>query len=364
MRLLFITQKVDLDDDILGVYHDWISGVAKNLEQVSVICLYRGRVNLPENVVVGSLGKEQLVGQSLVGLNRFLQRLRYLVRFYSLVWRWRNEYDVVFVHMNPEYVVLAGLFWKLFHKKIILWYAHYLANFKLRVAAALADRIMTSTRLAYPLDSKKLVVLQQGIDTEMFKSAANKKISPQFKILWLGRFAPVKNLEILLAAFAEVARRLPQATLTIIGGPTAGKSIEAAYYKKISNLVNQIGLADRIVFWAPVPHSQTPDIYRDHDLFINLTDTGSFDKTTLEAMACGVPVLVSNRAFAELFSNTTPELLCKEKDLRDLADKILAIQALSIAQRRTLGEKLRQLIIQHHDLRQLTKRLADIIRQI
>ena len=65
MRLLFITQKVDKDDDVLGVYHEWIAGLAEKLEKVSVICLYRGRVELPDNVSVYSLGKEEIANRKV-----------------------------------------------------------------------------------------------------------------------------------------------------------------------------------------------------------------------------------------------------------------------------------------------------------
>jgi len=157
-KLLFITQKVDLDDDLLGVYHRWIEGLAAKFEKISVICLYQGREKLPANVAVYSLGKE--VSSS---------RIKYLKNFYRYIWQLRKDYDAVFVHMNPEYLILGGFLWKLWGKRLVFWYAHYLANLKLRLAALFPDTIVTSTRLAYPLKSKKLLVLQQGIDTERFR---------------------------------------------------------------------------------------------------------------------------------------------------------------------------------------------------
>ena len=43
-KLLFITQKVDKDDDVLGVYHRWLEKLAEKLDMIYVICLYKGRV--------------------------------------------------------------------------------------------------------------------------------------------------------------------------------------------------------------------------------------------------------------------------------------------------------------------------------
>ena len=121
MRLLILTQKIDAEDSILGFFHEWVREFSKNTESVLVICLERGIVNLPQNVRVFSLGKES-------GSSRF----GYILNFYKLIWKYRKEYDSVFVHMNQVYVLLGGLFWKLWHKKrqkvggILNWFSNLL----------------------------------------------------------------------------------------------------------------------------------------------------------------------------------------------------------------------------------------------
>src|SRR3989338_3997811 len=96
MKLLIITQKVDKNDPILGFFHRWLEEFAKNVEKLTVICLGKGEYDLPENVRVLSLGKES--GHS---------KIKYLRRFYKYIWMERKNYDAVFVHMNPEYVILG-----------------------------------------------------------------------------------------------------------------------------------------------------------------------------------------------------------------------------------------------------------------
>lgn len=354
MKLLFITQKVDKNDDVLGVYHRWIEELASRFEKVSVICLYRGRVELPANVSVYSLGKESGAG-----------RLRYLARFYYLIISLLPQYDKVFIHMNPEYLILAGWLWKLTGKKAILWYAHYLATGKLRLAAWWADKIVTSTRLAYPLTDKKLEVLQQGIDTEKFRPTPRNKGGGKFKILFLGRIAPVKDLETLLNAFKEVYETKKDVFLTIVGGPTVGRLTEQVYYEKIKKLVEERGLSGVVAFRPAVSNDQTPAIYNDHDLFINLTITGSFDKSTLEAMACGLPVVVSNEAFSELFpEDLRDQLMFPEKNVEILAERITTLANLSPTARESIGLVLRGLVVAKHGLNDLMDRLAKAIESV
>ena len=394
-KLLFITQKVDRQDDLLGIYHRWIEELAGRFDKISVICLYQGRNELPQNVYVYSLGKEKYHDAD-VRINadqriadsknqqsassasnprhphhiksRFLYRLIYIWRFYRYLWLLRHDYNTVFVHMNPEYVILGGLLWKLWNKKIILWYAHYLANLKLRVAAFFPDLIVTSTRLAYPLKSKKLLVLQQGIDTSRFRPANPKSQipNPKFRILFLGRIAPVKHIEVLLQALAtlENSGRQP-ITLTVVGEPTAGKPDEFEYYESLKKLTEELDLT-YLVEWRPrVPNYATPEIFNGHDLFVNLTDTGSFDKSTLEAMACGLPVVVSNKAFKEIFPPPlVNQLLFEEKNYQDLAKKILEFLKLSKNDQVLIAKKMRTIIMEQHNLINLMDKLTQLIIKI
>src|ERR1700722_5572507 len=109
MKLLILTQKVDINDPILGFFHSWINTLSLRFEKVTVICLEKGQYNLPPNVKVLSLGKEYR-----------RSRFNYVKKFYSYIWSERDEYDAVFVHMNQEYVLLGSLFWKLWNKEVMM----------------------------------------------------------------------------------------------------------------------------------------------------------------------------------------------------------------------------------------------------
>lgn len=349
MNLLFITQKVDKDDDLLGVYHEWIKRLAPNFQKISVICLYKGEHELPSNVKVFSLGKES--GHS---------RIKYLRNFYKYIWQLKKEYDAVFVHMNPEYVILSGLLWRLWGKKIILWHAHYLDTFKLRIASFLSHKIFSSVKLAFPFDTPKLQILQQGIDIDKFKMQNSKcKIQERINILFLGRISPIKNLHILIDALNILKNKNINFHLDIVGDYTDKK-----YYDSVKKQVESSELSDKTSFLGRVSHNQTPEIYSNHDIFVNLTDTGSFDKTILEAMACGSLVLVSNRAFENIFSQELKNILIfKEKDVSDLTNKIQKILNLPSEKIVEMRENLRNIIIEQHSLDKLIDKLTNAIKE-
>jgi hypothetical protein len=94
--ILIITQKIDKNDSYFGFFHDWVIEFAKNCNKVTVISLETYSYDLPSNVSVFSLGKEN-------NKNKF----NYLKNLYKYIYEYRDNYDVVLCHMSPLYV-MAG----------------------------------------------------------------------------------------------------------------------------------------------------------------------------------------------------------------------------------------------------------------
>ena len=138
MRLLIITQKVDVNDDLLGFMHGWVAEFSKKYEKIIIIALGVSEINLPANVRVLSLGKE--ISKS---------KIKYLVNFYKYIWRERKNYDFVLVHMNKEYMVLGGLLWWLLGKKTALWYNHKKGNIISNFAGYLAGKIFYTSPFSF-----------------------------------------------------------------------------------------------------------------------------------------------------------------------------------------------------------------------
>ena len=116
MKLFVVTQAVDSEDPVLGFFVRWVAELAKHFERIEVVCLKEGEHDLPKNVRVHSLGKPSSAKATEGTGAQLVLRFRYAVRFKLLAWRLRREYDAVFVHMNQEYVLLAGWLWKLLGK--------------------------------------------------------------------------------------------------------------------------------------------------------------------------------------------------------------------------------------------------------
>lgn len=369
MRLLILTQKVDINDDILGFFHGWIAEFAKNCESVLVVCLYEGQHNLPGNVRVLSLGKEKFIRSNSYHSN-IIRRLVSIYRFYSYIWQERQNYDSVFVHMNHEYVLLGGWLWRLLGKKIGLWYTHKSVNFKLRIAEKMVDVIFTASKESFRLPSKKLKVLGHGIDIKKFTLLNNfsiRKISAnaefnRVNIITIGRISPIKDYETLIAAAEILQKENFKFNLQIIGGPATENDKE--YLIKLKKSVQEKGLGEEIKFIGSIPNKNIANYYQSADLFVNLSHTGSLDKVVLEAMASSLPVLTCNEALIPIISEYKGLLFFKKKDSVELAEKIKSLYLLESGIKDKMINFFQEMVARDHNLETLAVKILECYQKI
>ena len=370
VKLLIVTQKVDENDAILGFFHRWVEEFAKHCERVTVICLYEGEHHLPGNVKVLSLGKEARVQGATLrssgakrksGKRSFLARAKYILRFYRYIWRERKNYDAVFVHMNPIYVVLGGVLWRIWKKKIALWYTHKQVDLKLRVAEKLANVIFTASKESFRLPSKKVKIMGHGIDVERFtlKTVKNNK-GGKLHIITVGRISPIKDYETLVFAVEILVKKNIPICVSVIGdAPDAKQKMYASY---IHSLIKEKNLELVFSFCGTIPNKNLVQALQKADVFVNMSHTGSLDKAILEAMAIGLPVLTSNEALVSILGKENAGLMFEKGDARDFADKIIEIKNTDSNKHDKLSNELRNIVVKNHNIKNLISSLVKELR--
>ena len=296
MRLLIITQKVDINDDNLSFFHHWLEKFSEKLDKVCVICLSEGEHHLPKNTKVYSLGKE-----------RGYSKLRQLIRLEKFLLKNLSEVDGVFIHMCPIYAICSFPLAKIFKKKMVLWYLHRSMNWKLRLAEKCVDRILTASEESCRLKNrKKIEIIGHGIDISIFKPLSSNfrlRTPDIFKILSAGRISPIKDQETLIRAVDILVnqKNIKDIEVKFLGTPLEKQ--EKVYLEKLKNLVQEKKIGNYIEFFESIPNNQMPEYYQNSDLVVNLSHTGSVDKVVLEAMASGRLVLTCNEAFEDILDN-------------------------------------------------------------
>ena len=226
--------------------------------------------------------------------------------------------------MNQEYVLLAGDFWRLLGKKIYLWRNHARGNLLTRLAVLLSHKVFytspqsftarfNSPRRSLWRSAGKSIQMPAGIDTDFYRpDPLGVRIPNSF--LFLGRIAPVKKV----LEFVEWFNKLDEKFQATVAGSALPKD------KDYEELV-QSRVSDRIKFIGAVSQEEARSLYQSHETYVNFTPAGSYDKTILEAAACGTKVIVEN------------------PDLKNLENKN--------------GEELRKFVMENHSLIKLFNRL-------
>lgn len=339
-RLLIITQSVDRGDPILGFFHAWIERLAPHYAHVEVICLRVGTYALPENVSVHSLGKEK-------GRQR---TLRYIFRFYRLLFRLRGSYDSVFVHMNEEYVLLAGLAWRIQRLPVALWRNFHSGSWRTRLAVALATRVFCTSRASFTARFAKTRIMPVGVELEQFAAQEQGQRLPA-SILSLGRIAPVKRIHVLIDALLALAHQGVSFTAAIYGDPL---SADKEYYDALQRKVGDAGMEANITFHPGVPHRETPSIFEKYEMFVNLSPSGMYDKTIFEAAAAGTLPIASS---SDYVVEAPPVLGLVSVDADSVATQLKQVMGLTAQEKQILAEEVRSLA-EAQDLSRLVERLV------
>jgi glycosyltransferase involved in cell wall biosynthesis len=123
-------------------------------------------------------------------------------------------------------------------------------------------------------------VIPNGVDVQQFHPAAATPAG--LEVLCVARLIPRKGLHHLVEAMPLVS----EARLTIAGSGTEQENLEA--------LAARLGVGERVRFLGAVPHGDLPEVYRAASVFVLPSMNEGVSNTVLEAMASGLPVLLTD----------------------------------------------------------------------
>lgn len=354
MNLLIYNLRVDSNDDVLGFTTEWINGLAKYFDNVYVVTMYLGELAVAKNVRVFSLGQESGYSK-LRRLFIFYKTLFFLIR--------ENKISICFSHMNQLFVALSGPILKFKKIPVVLWYAHGHVPFFLRVAHYFSDRIVSSGVSGFRLKTNKLKIVGQGIDVSRFCASSTQSVKSVYRILSVGRISSIKKLELLLHAVSELPCHTKDHRIVevfFVGRPLTKNDYE--YNEYLRKLVKDLGLEGRVKFLDSLPFCSIDKAYKEADLFVNTSSTGSMDKAILEAMASELPVVTSNVAFRELLEDFRELCFVDFECTLSLKNKIRLHLEMEPSKKIILGINLREIVKINHSFDGLCLQITTILK--
>lgn len=355
MRLVFVTQKLDREDPILGATVAKARALAQRVDELHVLCLTEREHGLPDNVRISHFGAS----------TRARRGLRYERVLADAL---RRRPDGLLAHMCPIYLVLAAPLAKPLRVPLLLWYTHWTLDRTLMLATRLADAALSVERLSYPLDSPKVIALGHGIDVEDFtpRDGGGAGGDGTLRLLALGRTSPSKGFMTLLDAVGRLRADGLRVELELRGPSTTGE--ERAHREELERRITELGVEDAVRLEPPLPRPQVPTLMRRFDAVVNptrgQTRGGALDKVVYEAAASAVPVVACNPHFEELLGGLPVELRFRSADAHDLAAKLAAFAASPPAARAEAGRILRRRVEQGHSVDTWADGVVRVVQQL
>ena len=278
--LFLFNLEVDSQSRVLAAGLDWIVAFSEHCHKVFVFSTHVGEYKLPNNVTVIELSGPGFLGKFRWFINSTRALFLYL--------RTGGE-KIVFHHMSQYTVIFPGIFLKIFGARQGLWYAHAAKGITLYLAEKISSKTFTSAKGAFPIFSKKLTLLGQGVSTSKFSLAFQENIdSKREGIFSLGRINSVKNLEKLLEIMpAKHVNRIE----------FMGRCEDKKYKLMIENLAKAKEL--NLVINDSKSYNEIPLYLTKWSYYYCGTNT-AVDKAAIEAAASGCIIISTNKNVLKL----------------------------------------------------------------
>jgi glycogen(starch) synthase len=227
---------------------------------------------------------------------------------------------------------------------------------------------MVDDIIARGISAAKVYKVPNGVDVDSFvplekdHTLLSKHNLQGCTVLgFIGSFYRFEGLECLIQAMAEVAQRVPQARLVLVGG--------GEEEQRIQQLSRQLQLTDKVICVGRVPHTEVLKYYSIMDILVYPRYS---DRVTnlvtplkpLEAMAMGKATIGSDvGGIRELLDNGNVGLLFEAGNVHDLADKI-TYMIHHARYRQELGEKGRDYILKQRSWEHIVPSYVKIYENI
>ena len=167
----------------------------------------------------------------------------------------------------------------------------------LKASAKSANAVIVSSKLEYEdavefgIKKNKLHIIPMGIDVDEYSNNKSSQNRDAINILFVGRIARVRRIEILLQAAAKLSIPFH---VTLVGGEEKTSSLSRpGYLNELKKLCISLKINDRVTFVGPVAKDELFKWYCKGDIFVYPSLYENFGQPILEAAAAGLPIIAT-----------------------------------------------------------------------
>ena len=170
--------------------------------------------------------------------------------------------------------------------------------------------------------SKEIFITPFGVDTEKFKNLNIEKKENEITIGIVKTLTEKYGIEYLIKAIKELENILDTENYKKIRLLIYGKG---ELKNKLEDLTKELQIEDKVIFKGYISNEDVPKALNEMDIFVvpSILDSESFGVAAVEAMACEVPVIVSDAdGLKEVVVNNETGFVIPKRSSKEIANKI------------------------------------------
>ncbi|OGE99659.1 MAG: hypothetical protein A3J05_00505 [Candidatus Doudnabacteria bacterium RIFCSPLOWO2_02_FULL_48_13] len=205
------------------------------------------------------------------------------------------------------------------------------------------------------LPPEKIAVIGVGIETDLFKP---EDLEKKYDLLFIGRINfDEKGIGYLLEAMPEIIKSVPDVKLGIIGG---GRESQ-----RMLQLIEKLGIKNHVVLLGKQPLTELPRHLNQSKIFVMPSVwIEHFGQVTIEAMACGIPIVGTNiGGTPEISLDGQTGINVPPKDSKLLASAVIKLLG-DDELRQRFGRAARQRVEENYTYEILVNKLLETVRNV
>ena len=242
------------------------------------------------------------------------------------------------------------------------------------ISARRADRVIVTTEALYNtltagsrFDAGRVDIVRHAIDTDRYQYVASNirekyGLSPGPPlIMFVGRLEARKGIHVLFQAISTVFDRIPAFKLVMLGRDTNTAPDGGSMKMFLTEFAGKSGFQDNLIFIDHLPENELIEMYSACDLLVSPSIHESFGLVTLEAMACGKPVVATLTGLVpELKLAGAGVIVALPGCADELADAIIAALSYGSAEKEQIARINRQIVESQFSVNQWVDKVIEV----
>ncbi|MEA3398213.1 MAG: glycosyltransferase family 4 protein, partial [Patescibacteria group bacterium] len=179
---------------------------------------------------------------------------------------------------------------------------------------------------SFRLPGRKVKAVGHGINLKKYFPLKEKAEIKTIQLVTVGRITPIKDYDTLIKALKELKNQGYLFEANIIGAPILQADKE--YFEYLKKKTINSGLQKSVIFVGGLAPEKVIPYLQKADIFVHMSQTGSLDKTVLEAMACGLLIVSCNDSTKDVVNKYQDYLLYEQGNQEQLANRIKNLYSL------------------------------------